>query len=87
MTAGRAPPGRVVPVGIVTFARGGTLSNVTIGRRSCTRTTGLGIWERAGAHEFTAVTMVFLGSPVITDSAIVIVDTNGSPDTHCRSWS
>ena len=48
---------------IVTFAQGGTLTNVTTGGSPALRTTGLGTWERAGAHEFTAVTMVFLFSP------------------------
>ena len=48
---------------VVTFAQGGTLTNVTTGGSPALRTTGLGTWERAGAHEFTAVTMVFLFSP------------------------
>jgi hypothetical protein len=48
---------------IVTFAQGGTLTNVTTGGSPALRTTGLGTWERAGAHEFTAATMVFLFSP------------------------
>jgi hypothetical protein len=39
---------------IVTFAQGGTLTNVTTGGSPALRTTGLGTWERAGAHEFTA---------------------------------
>jgi len=48
---------------VVTFAQGGTLTNITTGGSPALRTTGLGTWERAGAHEFTAVTMVFLFSP------------------------
>ena len=48
---------------VVTFAQGGTLTNVTTGGNPALRTTGLGTWERAGDHEFTAVTMVFLFSP------------------------
>ena len=48
---------------VVTFAQGGTLTNVTTGSNPALRTTGLGTWQRAGAHEFTAVTMVFLFSP------------------------
>ena len=48
---------------LVTFAQGGTLTNVTTGGNPGLRTTGLGIWKKAGDHEFTAVTMVFLFSP------------------------
>jgi hypothetical protein len=48
---------------IVTFAQGGTLTNVTTGGSPALRTTGLGTWEKAGGHEFTAVTRVFLFSP------------------------
>jgi hypothetical protein len=48
---------------LVTFAQGGTLTNVTTGGSPALRTTGLGTWEKAGDHEFTAVTMVFLFSP------------------------
>ena len=48
---------------VVTFAQGGTLTNVTTGGSPALRTTGLGTWEKAGGHEFTAVTMVFLFSP------------------------
>ena len=48
---------------LVTFAQGGTLTNVTTGGNPGLRTTGLGTWEKAGGHEFTAVTMVFLFSP------------------------
>ena len=49
---------------LVTFAQGGTLTNVTTGGNPALRTTGLGTWEKAGDHQFTAVTMVFLFSPV-----------------------
>src|SRR5260221_10870292 len=48
---------------LVTFAQGGTLTNVTTGGNPALRTTGLGTWAKAGGHEFTAVTMVFLFSP------------------------
>jgi hypothetical protein len=48
---------------VVTFAQGGTLTNVTTGGSPALRTTGLGTWEKASGHEFTAVTMVFLFSP------------------------
>jgi hypothetical protein len=48
---------------LVTFAQGGTLTNVTTGGNPALRTTGLGTWKKAGGHEFTAVTMVFLFSP------------------------
>ena len=48
---------------LVTFAQGGTLTNVTTGGNPALRTTGLGIWEKAGGNEFTAVTMVFLFTP------------------------
>jgi hypothetical protein len=48
---------------VVTFAQGGTLTNVTTGGSPALRTTGLGTWEKAGGHEFTAVTMAFLFSP------------------------
>ena len=48
---------------LVTFAQGGTLTNVTTGGNPALRTTGLGTWEKAGGHEFTAVAMVFLFSP------------------------
>jgi hypothetical protein len=48
---------------VVTFAPGGTLTNVTTGGSPALRTTGLGTWQKAGGHEFTAVTMVFLFSP------------------------
>jgi hypothetical protein len=48
---------------LVTFAQGGTLTNVTTGGNPALRTTGLGTWEKAGRHQFTAVTMVFLFSP------------------------
>ena len=48
---------------LVTFAQGGTLTNVTTGGNPALRTTGLGTWEKAGGREFTAVTMVFLFSP------------------------
>ena len=48
---------------LVTFAQGGTLTNVTTGGNPAFRTTGLGTWEKVGGHEFTAVTMVFLFSP------------------------
>jgi hypothetical protein len=48
---------------LVTFAQGGTLTNVTTGGSPALRTTGLGTWAKAGGHEFTAVTMVFLFSP------------------------
>jgi hypothetical protein len=48
---------------VATFAQGGTLTNVTTGGSPALRTTGLGTWEKAGGHEFTAVTMVFLFSP------------------------
>jgi hypothetical protein len=54
---------------LVTFAQGGTLTNVTTGGSPGLRTTGLGTWERAGGHEFTAVTMVFLFSPAGTWAA------------------
>jgi hypothetical protein len=48
---------------VVTFAQGGTLTNVTTGGSPALRTTGLGTWEKAGGHEFTSVTVVFLFSP------------------------
>ena len=48
---------------IVTFAQGGTLTNVTTGGSPALRTTGLGTWERASGHEFTAVTVALLFSP------------------------
>jgi hypothetical protein len=48
---------------LVTFAAGGTLTNVTTGGNPALRTPGLGTWEKAGGHEFTAVTMVFLFNP------------------------
>jgi hypothetical protein len=48
---------------LVTFARGGTLTSVTTGGNPALRTTGLGTWAKAGGHEFTSVTMVFLFSP------------------------
>ena len=48
---------------LVTFAQGGTVTNVTTGGNPALRTTGLGTWEKAGGHEFTSVTMVFLFSP------------------------
>ena len=48
---------------LVTFAQGGTLTNVTTGGNPALRTTGLGTWEKARGHQFTAVTMVFLFSP------------------------
>src|SRR6476620_5307568 len=48
---------------VVTFAQGGTLTNVTTGGSPALRTTGLGTWEKSGGHEFTAVTMAFLFSP------------------------
>jgi hypothetical protein len=48
---------------VVTFAQGGTLTNVTTGGSPALRTTGLGTWERAGGHEFTAVTVALLFSP------------------------
>jgi hypothetical protein len=48
---------------LVTFAQGGTLTSVTTGGTPALRTTGLGTWEKAGGHEFAAVTMVFLFSP------------------------
>jgi hypothetical protein len=48
---------------LVTFAQGGTLTNVTTGGSPALRTTGLGTWEKTAGHEFTAVTMVFLFSP------------------------
>ena len=54
---------------LVTFAQGGTLTNVTTGGSPALRTTGLGTWEKAGGHEFTAVTMVFLFSPAGTWAA------------------
>ena len=48
---------------VVTFAQGGTLTSVTTGGSPALRTTGVGTWEKAGGHEFTAVTMAFLFSP------------------------
>jgi hypothetical protein len=48
---------------LVTFAQGGTLSNVTTGNNPAVRTTGLGTWREAGDHTFTAVTVAFLFSP------------------------
>jgi hypothetical protein len=48
---------------LVTFAQGGTLTNVTTGGSPALRTTGLGTWEKTRDHEFTAVTVVFLFSP------------------------
>jgi hypothetical protein len=48
---------------LVTFAQGGTLTNVTTGGNPALRTTGLGTWEKARGHEFTAVTVAFLFSP------------------------
>ena len=48
---------------IVTFAQGGTLTAVTTGGSPALRTTGVGIWEKSGGHEFTAVTLAFLFSP------------------------
>ena len=48
---------------VVTFAQGGTLTNVTTGGSPALRTTGLGTWERSGGHEFTAVTVALLFSP------------------------
>jgi hypothetical protein len=48
---------------LVTFAQGGTLTNVTTGGNPALRTTGLGTWDKAGGHQFTAVTMVFLFNP------------------------
>jgi hypothetical protein len=48
---------------LVTFAQGGTLTNVTTGGSPALRTTGLGTWEKAGGHEFRAVTVAFLFSP------------------------
>lgn len=47
---------------LLTFAQGGTLTNVTTGGNPALRTTGLGTWEKAGGHKFTAVTTVFLFS-------------------------
>jgi hypothetical protein len=48
---------------LLTFAQGGTLTNVTTGGNPALRTTGLGTWQKAGGHRFTAVTTVFLFSP------------------------
>ena len=48
---------------LVTFAQGGTLTNVTTGGSPALRTTGLGTWEKARGHEFTAVTVALLFSP------------------------
>lgn len=48
---------------LVTFAQGGTLSNVTTGTNPALRTTGLGTWRRTGDHTFRAVTVVFLFDP------------------------
>ncbi len=48
---------------LLTFAQGGTLTNVTTGGNPAQRTTGLGTWAKAGGHSFTAVTTVFLFSP------------------------
>jgi hypothetical protein len=47
---------------LVTFAQGGTLTNVTTGSNPVLRSTGLGTWEKAGDHAFTSVTMAFLFS-------------------------
>lgn len=48
---------------LLTFAQGGTLTNVTTSGSPAMRTTGLGTWQKAGGHKFTAVTTVFLFSP------------------------
>lgn len=48
---------------LVAFAQGGTLTNVTTGSSPALRSTGLGTWEKAGDHTFTAVTAAFLFSP------------------------
>jgi hypothetical protein len=47
---------------LVTFAQGGTLTNVTTGSNPMLRSTGLGTWEKAGDHGFTSVTVAFLFS-------------------------
>jgi hypothetical protein len=54
---------------LVTFAQGGTLTNVTTGGSPALRTTGLGTWEKAGGHEFRAVTVAFLFSPAGASTA------------------
>jgi len=48
---------------LLAFAQGGTLTNVTTGSSPALRSTGLGTWEKAGDHTFTAVTRAFLFSP------------------------
>jgi hypothetical protein len=48
---------------LLAFAQGGTLTNVTTGSSPALRSTGLGTWEKAGDHTFTAVTAAFLFSP------------------------
>ena len=48
---------------LVTFAQGGTLTAVTTGGSPALRTTGVGIWEKSGGHEFASVTLAFLFSP------------------------
>ena len=54
---------------LVTFAQGGTLTNVTTGGSPALRTTGLGTWEKTGGREFTAVTVALLFTPAGTWAA------------------
>jgi hypothetical protein len=60
--ASRVPTGHVF-WSLVTFAQGGTLTNVTTGSNPVLRTTGLGTWEKRGDHTFTAMTLAFLFTP------------------------
>ena len=69
---------------LVTFAQGGTLTNVTTGSSPALRSTGLGIWEKTGDHTFTAVTAAFLFSPVgvwtATQRITNTLEIGGDPD-------
>jgi hypothetical protein len=69
---------------MLTFARGGTLTETTAGFPPAARTPGHGIWRHEGGHTYSAVSEAFLFSPagawVGTQRLTQSIEIGGNPD-------
>jgi hypothetical protein len=69
---------------IVTFAQGGTVTNITTGAAPAQRTTAIGTWRRIGGQTFTSVAYTYLFSPAgawtATQQIATTVEIGRNPD-------